>query len=196
MRQLGVISCMVAALLATACASDTVPAEQAVKAAEAAVAAVGAEAAKPVPDQAKALDMALATVKEKFAKGEYKAALAEAPALASKAKEIAAAAAAKKADLTESWEEMSAGLPQMVAAVKSRVDILSQSKKLPATLTQEKLDAAKAGLAEATKGWEEATTAFKSGALADALAKGEAVKVKTVQALEALGMPVPSAARS
>ena len=60
MRQLGVISCMVAALLATACASDTVPAEQAVKAAEAAVAAVGAEAAKPVPDQAKALDMALA----------------------------------------------------------------------------------------------------------------------------------------
>jgi hypothetical protein len=195
MRQLGVISCVVAALLATACASDTVPAEQAVKAAEAAVAAVGAEAAKLVPDQAKALHMALATVKEKFAKGEYKAALAEAPALASKAKEIAAAAAAKKADLTKSWEEMSAGLPQMVAAVKSRVDILSQSKKLPATLTQEKLDAAKAGLAEATKG-EEATTAFKSGALADALAKGEAVKVKTVQALEALGMPVPSAARS
>jgi hypothetical protein len=187
---------MVAAVLASACASDKVPAEQAVKAAEAAVAAVGAEAAKLVPDQAKALDAALASVKDKLAKSEYKAVLAEAPAIASKATEVAAAAAAKKAELTKSWEALSAGLPQMVAAVQSRIDILSQSKKLPATLTQAKFDAAKAGLAEATKGWEEATAAFKNGAWADALAKGQVVKAKTVEALEALGMPVPPAAKS
>jgi hypothetical protein len=188
--------CMVAAVLASACASDKVPAEQAVKAAEAAVAAVGAEAAKLVPDQMKALEASLAAVKDKFAKNDFKAVLAEAPTLATKAKEVAAAAAAKKSELTKSWEELNAGLPQMVEAVKSRIDILSQSKKLPATVTQEKFDAAKAGLAEATKGWEEATSAFKNGALTDALAKGETVKVKTVQALEALGMPVPPAAKS
>jgi hypothetical protein len=196
MRRYGVIFCVVVAALAAGCASDKVPAEQAIKAAEAAVAAVGAEATKLVPDQAKTLDAAVASVKDKFAKGEYKAVLTEAPALATRAKEVAAAAAAKKAELTKSWEQMSAGLPQMVDAVKSRIDILSQSKKLPATVTQEKFDAAKAGLAEATKGWEEATTAFKNGALTDALAKGETVKVKTVQALEALGMPVPPAAKS
>jgi hypothetical protein len=135
-------------------------------------------------------------VKDKFAKNDFKAVLAEAPTLATKAKEVAAAAAAKKSELTKSWEELNAGLPQMVEAVKSRIDILSQSKKLPATLTQEKFDAAKAGLAEATKGWEDATVAFKNGALADALAMGQQVKVKTVQALEALGMPVPPAAKS
>jgi hypothetical protein len=196
MRRYGVMLCMVAVVLASACASDKVPAEQAVKAAEAAVAAVGAEAAKLVPDQMKALEASLAAVKDKFAKNDYKAVLAEAPTLATKAKEVAAAAAAKKSELTKSWEEMSAGLPQMVEAVKSRIDILSQSKKLPATLTQEKFDAAKAGLAEATKGWEDATVAFKNGALADALAMGQQVKVKTVQALEALGMPVPPAAKS
>jgi hypothetical protein len=196
MRRYGVIFCTVAAALASACASDNVPAEQAVKAAEAAVAAIGPEAARLVPDQAKALDAAVASVKDKFAKGEYEAVLTEAPALASRAKQAAAAAAAKKAELTKSWEELSAGLPRMVEAVKSRIDILSHGKQLPATLTQEKLDAARAGLAEATKTWDEATTAFENGALADALAKGETVKVKTEQALEALGMPVPPAARS
>jgi hypothetical protein len=189
MRRSSVLVCMVAAALAAACASDSVPAEHAVRAAEAAVAAIGTEAATLLPEQAKAVDAAAASVKDKFAKGEFEAVLTEAPRLARKAKELAAAAAAKKAELTKSWEEMSAGLPRMVEAVKSRIDILARSKKLPATVSRERFDAARAGLAEATKTWEEATVAFQNGALADALAKGAAVKVKTAQALEALGMP-------
>jgi len=32
--------------------------------------------------------------------------------------------------LTKAWQEMSGGLPKMVEAIKSRVDILSKSKKL------------------------------------------------------------------
>jgi hypothetical protein len=196
MQRYGVALCMVAAVLASACASGNVPAEQAVKAAESAVAAVSADAATLVPDQKKALDEALASVKNRLARSEYEAVLTEAPAIASKATAVAAAAAGKKADLTKTWETLSAGLPQMVAAARSRIDILSQRKKLPATLTQQKLDAAKAGLAEATKGWEDATAAFESGAWADALAKGQVVKAKTVEALEALGMPVPPAAKS
>ena len=84
----------------------------------------------------------------------------------------------------------------MVAAVKSRVDILSQAKKLPATVSKEKLEAAKAGLADATKGWEDANAAFKGGNVADAVARADAVKKRTVEALEALGMPVPPAAKS
>ena len=188
--------CLVALVLLSACASDKAPAEQAIKAAETAVAGVKAEAAKWVPDQAQALDASLASVKDKFAKGDYKAVLAEAPALATRANGVAAAAAAKKAELTKSWEEMSAGLPKMVEAVKSRIDILSKSKKLPANVTKEKFEAAKAGLAEATKGWDDATAAFKGGNVADAMAKADTVKKKTVEALEALGMTVPPAAKS
>ena len=45
----------------------------------------------------------------------------------------------------------------MIAAIKSRVDILSKSKKLPAGLDQAKFDGAKSGLAEITKTWEEAS---------------------------------------
>ena len=196
MRGVKRILCLVALVLLSACASDKAPAEQAIKAAETAVAGVKAEAAKWVPDQAQALDASLASVKDKFAKGDYKAVLAEAPALASRANAVAAAAAAKKAEITKSWEEMSAGLPKMVEAVKSRIDILSKSKKLPANVTKEKFEAAKAGLAEATKGWDDATAAFKGGNVADAMAKADTVKKKTVEALEALGMPVPPAAKS
>jgi hypothetical protein len=183
-------------VLLSACASDKAPAEQAVKAAEAAVAEVKTEAAKWIPDQVQALDASLAAVKEKFAKGDYKAVLTEAPALAAKAKDVAAAANAKKAELTKAWDEMSAGLPKMVEAVKSRVDILSKSKRLPANVTKENFETAKADLADATKGWEDANAAFKGGNIADAVAKADAVKKKTVDALEALKMPVPPAAKS
>jgi len=188
--------CLAALVLLSACASDKAPAEQAVKAAEAAVAEVKAEAAKWVPDQARSLDAALASVKDKFAKGEYKAVLAEAPALATQAKSVVSAAAAKKAELTKSWEEMSAGLPKMVEAVKSRVDILSKSKKLPANVTKEKFETAKADLAAATQGWTDAMAAYSGGNVADAVAKANTVKQKTVEALEALSMPVPPAAKS
>ena len=183
-------------MLLSACASDKGPAEQAVKAAEAAVAEVRAEAGKWLPDQVRALDASLASVKDKFAKGDYKAVLAEAPAIASRAKEVAAAATTKKAEITKVWEELSANLPQMVAAAKSRVDILSQAKKLPATVSKEKLETAKAAVADATKGWADADAAFKSGNVADAVARADAVKKRTVEALEALGMPVPPAAKS
>jgi hypothetical protein len=188
--------CLAALVVLSACASDKAPAEQAVKAAETAVASAKTEAAKWVPDQVRSLDAALASVKDKFAKGEYKAVLAEAPALATQAQSVASAAAAKKAELTKSWEEMSAGLPKMVEAVKSRVDILSKSKKLPANVTKEKFETAKADLAAATQGWTDAMAAYSGGNVADAVAKANTVKQKTVEALEALGMPVPPAAKS
>ena len=186
---------LAALVLLSACASDKAPAEQAVRAAETAVAVVGGSAS-PAPAQARSLDAALASVKDKFAKGEYKAVLAEAPALATQAKSVAAAAAAKKAELSKSWEETSAGLPKMIDAVKSRVDILSKSKKLPANVTKEKFETAKADLAAATQGWTDAMAAYSGGNVADAVAKANTVKQKTVEALEALGMPVPPAAKS
>jgi hypothetical protein len=196
MRGVRGVTCAVALALLSACASDKTPAEQAIKGAEAAIAQVKAEAAKWMPDQARALDASLAAVKDKFAKGDYKAVLAEAPALATQAQSVAAAAAAKKAELTKSWEEMSAGLPKMVEAVKSRVDILSKSKKLPANVTKEQFETAKADLAAATQGWTDAMAAYTGGNIADAVAKANTVKAKTVEALQALSMPVPPAAKS
>ena len=183
---------LLAATLAGACASQKVPAEAAVKAAEQAFAAVKGEAAKYLPDQVKGVEDAIEAAKASLAKGDYAAALTAAQALPARISELATAAAAKKAELTQSWATLSAALPQVVQAIQSRVDILSKSKKLPAGLDKDKFESAKTGLAALTQTWTEATTAAGAGNVSDAVAKANTVKAKAAEVLGLLGMPVPA----
>jgi nucleotide-binding universal stress UspA family protein len=177
-----------------ACSGGKSAADLAIKTAEQAVNATKAEAAKVVPDQVKSLEDTLASAKEKFVKGEYKAALEEATPLAGKAKDVLAAAKAKKEELTKKWTELSQGVPQMVADLQSRVDVLSKAKKLPASITKEKFEEAKAGLASITDEWTKAQDSFKTGSFVDAVSMATSVKDKAVKAMEALGMSVPAPA--
>jgi hypothetical protein len=173
--------------------ADKAPAEAALKGAEEAVNVAKADVSKYMPDQAKSLDAALVAAREKFNKGDFKGALADAQAVTSKAKEAASAAAKKKEELSKAWEDLSSGMPKVVDAIKSRVDILSQSKKLPAGMSAETLSQAKAGLNEITQQWAAATEASKGGNLMDAVAKASSVKVKAAEVLTLLKMPVPEA---
>jgi hypothetical protein len=191
-----IVMILAAALLAACGSADKGPAETALKAAEAAVNTAKTEVSKYMPDQASALDAGLASARDKFNKGDFKAALSDAQAVTAKANELASAVAAKKAELSKAWQDISTGMPKVVEAIKSRVDILSQSKKLPAGITAEKFAEAKAGLADITKQWTEATAASTSGNLTDALAKATAVKKKAAEVLTALNMPVPDALKS
>jgi hypothetical protein len=191
-----VIMILAATLIAACGSADKGPAETALKAAEEAINSAKGDASKYMPDQVGSLESALASTREKLSKGDYKAVLSEAPALTSKAQEIASAAAAKKAELTKSWEGLSSGMPRVVDAIKSRVDILSQSKKLPAGMSAETLAQAKAGLSEITQQWTAATEASKGGNLMDAVAKASSVKVKAAEVLTLLKMPVPEALKS
>jgi hypothetical protein len=191
-----IIMILAGALLGGCENKDKTTAEAALKAAEEAINTAKAEASKYVPDQAKSLDAELAAAREKFSKGDYKGALADAQALASKAKDVASAAAAKKTELTKSWEDLSSGLPRVIEAIQSRVDILSQSKKLPAGMTAETLAQAKAGLTEMRQQWAAATEAAKNGNLADAVSKAAAVKVRAAEVLTLLKMPVPEALKA
>jgi hypothetical protein len=99
-------------------------------------------------------------------------------------------------ELTKAWEEMSGGLPKMVEAIKSRVDVLSQSKKLPANIDKAKFDGVKAGLPEVTQMWDDAQKAFSGGNLADAVSKAKTIKDKAVEMMTTLGMQVPEGAKS
>jgi hypothetical protein len=76
-------------VLAAGCASDKGPAEAALKAAEEAITATKGEAARYVPEQAKALEAALAAAKEKFGKGgNVPDAVTKATAMKPKAAEV------------------------------------------------------------------------------------------------------------
>jgi hypothetical protein len=187
---------VVASLFLISCESaDKAPAAAAISAAQSALDAVKTEAAKYVPSQVGSVESAIASAKAAFEKNDYKAALAGAQDAAAKAKDLAAAAAAKKAELAKAWENVSDGLPKMTEAIQSRVDILSQSKKLPAGLDKEKFEGAKAGLASLNQSWTEASDAAKAGNMSDAIAKAEAAKAKAVEVMTALNMQVPEAAR-
>ena len=195
-RILSITVVLLFAVALGACSSAKAPAEQAIKAAEEALNASKAEAMKYVPDQVKSVEDALKAAKDAFAKGDYAGATTAATAVAAKAKDLAAAAAAKKAELTKGWEELSAGMPKTIADIQSRIDTLSKSRKLPKGLTKATLESAKNGLAEIGTSWDEAIKAFQQGSLADALAKGKSAKEKAAGIMSTLGMQVERAAKS
>ncbi|HPC07892.1 MAG TPA: hypothetical protein PLF77_03200, partial [Smithella sp.] len=140
------------------------------------------------------LEDSLAAVKEKFVKGEYKAALEEATALSARAKEVLDAAKAKKEELTGKWTEMSQGLPKMFEDIQGKVDGLSKLKKLPASLTKEKFEEAKATLASAKDEWAKAQTSFAGGDFSTAVSMATVLKDKALKIMETLGMSAPEAA--
>ena len=193
---LSVLMIAVVGLILTGCSKVKGQAEAALKAAEKVIGEAKPEAEKIAPDQIKALEAALSGAKEKFGKGDYKAALSDAQAIPGKVKEMLESLKAKKEELTKTWTDLDQGLPKMMESIKSRVGILSQSKKLPANLTKEKFEEAKSGLDNALKEWETAKESFTGGKLAEAVTKGNTVKEKAVQVLQLLGMPVPAAAKS
>ena len=191
---IGIVMVIAVVALAACESAEKAPAAAAISAAQSAIDAVKGEAMKYVPDQVKSAQDAVATARASFEKKDYKAALASARDATAKIKELGAAVATKKAELTKSWEEMSNGVPKMAEVIKSRVDILSQSKKLPAGVDRAKLDDAKAGLASLNESWAAASNAFKSGDMFDAVSKGKSAKDKAVEIMTALNMTVPQAA--
>ena len=182
----------VSAFFLISCSRDKDPADLAIKAAETAINATKAEAVKMVPDQVKSLDDSLAAAKEKFAKGEYKAALDEATLLPIKAKGVMAAAKAKKEELTKKWTETSQELPKMIEDVQNKVDALSKLKRLPAKLKKDKFEEAKAGLASVKDEWTKAQESFKNEKFTDAINVAGSVKDKVINIMEALGMSIPA----
>lgn len=176
------------AAMVVACARDKEPAEAAIKAAGQAIDQIRGEASRYAPDQLKQLEDALKSAQDAFAKKDYKAALDAASTLSAKAQDVAKAAAAKKAELTKSWEDLNAGIPQMMDALKSRLDILSKAKKLPAGLDKDQLAALTSGYDEAAKQFQAAKDAAGAGDLNKAIEAGQAIKQKGMEMAAALGL--------
>lgn len=166
-------------------------AEAALRALETAYGTAKSEAAKYAPDQAKGIDEGLAQVQEAFSKQDYKKALAEAQGLMAKVGDLGAVVATKKAELTEAWEGVRAGVPGVVQSLQQRVDELSKVKTLPKGVKKEAVEAAQSGAAALSNTWDEAAEAFKSANLTDALAKAKAVKAKAAELFASIGQRVP-----
>ncbi len=197
MRKTSLLRTLVlAALVAAACSNQKAPAEAALKSAQDAYSAVRTDAEKYVPEQARAIQDGLASAQAALGKDDYAGVLQQTQSLNTQISALGGAIAAKKAELTRAWTTMEAGVPKLVEAVKSRVDVLRQSRRLPAGITKEALDSAKAGLATASQTWSEATSAASVGDVATAVARARSVQASVVNLMQTLNMQVPAAAGS
>jgi len=191
MRRLLSLSALALIVAVAACASQKEPADAAIKSAQSAFSAVSAEAQKYVPDQAKAVQDGLTAAQTAFTNGDYASALTQAQALPARITALGAAISAKKAELTTQWNTMSAGIPKLVEALSSRVDMLTKSKGLPKGITKETVTAAQSGVATAKQDWQAATSAASSGDLATAMRQANDVKTRVVGLMKSLNMTVP-----
>ncbi len=178
-----------ATLLVAACTSKMEPAKQALVDINWALAAASPDATKYIPDQVASVQGKLTDLDASYDKQDYAAVLAAAPAVLTEAKGLAAAAAAKrdevmKALITE-WTGLSASVPQLVTSVKTRVDALSKTRRVPKGVD---LAAAKSGLGDATVLWDKAQAAFQSNHVADAVTAAKDAKAKAEAAAAALKM--------
>lgn len=183
------------AVLVVGCANQKGPAEQAITAAETAVNAARDLAQKYVPEQLQAVDAQIASAKDAFAKGDYKAVLTAAPGITAAINSMKDAANAKAADAEaamskakDAWASVSTDTPKMVEAIQSRVDMLSKSRHLPANVSKDALASAKSGLDSLKSMWSDASSAATSGDYTAAMAKAQAVKDKAAEIMKSLGM--------
>ncbi len=186
------LAVFVAGLALAACAGQMEPAKKLLGDVEAAVTAAGADAQQYIPDQVASVNQKLADLKAAFDKQDYKTVITGAPALLTEAKGLADAAAAKKKEVLEAlgaqWTQLATELPQSVSAVEAKLATLAKTKKLPAGVSKDGVESAKAGLAEAKTSWDEAKASFGSGNVQAALDKAKGVKAKLEEASAKVGL--------
>lgn len=189
------LSLVVVALLAAGCARQKEPATRAVADIETSIDAIREDASTYASSELQQAEATLASLKERLSKGDYKGVIAAAPAATSQIAAMQQVVSGKKAEAeaamaaaTEQWKALSAEVPDMVTAIQSRVDMLSQSRKLPRNMNAQSLQSAKDGLEWMKTTWAEADSTFSAGNPGDAVAKGQTVKDKGAEVLKSLGM--------
>lgn len=181
---------VLAVALALACADPSkAPAEAALQAADTAVAALGDVGAKFAPQEVAELQKAVADARALAARKDYRGALAAAGAIPARAQAAVAAATERRDAVIRTWGELAAAVPQMAAALKSRVEALSQSKRLPEGLQQGALDQARAGAAELEAGFGAALASYNAGEFEAAITRAASLKARGQELLDAVGRP-------
>lgn len=150
---------------------------------------------KFVPDQVKGIDDAIRAAKASFDRGDYKEALAAAQAIPDRVKEMNAAVAVRKENLARNWAEISGGVPEMLEAIKGRLDTLKAGKRLTAPMDKTRLEQAEMRYEIATILWDEAKKTLSEGNPADVMPLAAAAREDAVAAMKLLELQVPAAAK-
>lgn len=192
MRSLNrVLPILLVSTLAAACGKA--PAEQALKAADAALEAARPEVEKYLPAEWQALSGAAAEARSRLEQGNYKEALVAAQGLLPKIQSAVTAAQNSKQGLMAGFEAMKGSLPGMLAVLSKQLAAHAAMKKLPAGIDKGAVVAAQAELSRVTQNWASALRAYDGGDIIKAVDTAFQVKTK-VDELSKTVLPTAAAA--
>ncbi len=175
-------------LLGASCAGAQGMAEAAITSADQAEAAVGPEVSKVMPDQMNQLTEAIASARASLEAGEYQAALDGVKGVPAEAQRLAAEVPAKTAELTQAWNDLAPAMARNMAAVQSKIDEATRTRRMPRGMDAAGLENLKSSMSSMAAEWSTASTAFQSGNLAQAMAKATELKAMVSQAMASMGM--------
>ncbi len=182
----------VASVVLAACASKMGPAQKMIARIDSVVAAASTQAAKYVPNQLKDVQDKVAALKTSFANKDYVAVITGAPAVLASAHGLAAAAAAKKAEvmqaLNDKWTTLSGGLPGNVTDIQHRIELLARNPRMAHGID---LAAAKKSLSDINTTWSQAQGAFAAGNLQEAVTTAKDVESKVESLATAIKLKLP-----
>ena len=182
---------VVAALLSACAPKDEAPARKAIDQISAAIESAGPDATKYVPGHVAALEGQVTKLKVRFYDKDYKAIVADSPAILERAEALASTAAAKKAEIAKvldgEWSKLVTDVPATIESAVKYVDGLIASKKTAPGITQEMVASARIGIDEQKSLWEKATAAKAAGDLEQAVTIGAHVKRRLENLVAALG---------
>jgi hypothetical protein len=182
---------LVAALLSACAPKEDAAARKAIDQIGAAIESAGPDATKYVPGHVAALQGQVTKLKVRFYDRDYKAIVAEAPAILQRAEGLPATAAAKKAEIAKvldgEWDRIASGVPAAIADAEKYLDGLLASKKVPPGVNPTMIESARTGLAEQKSLWDKATAAKAAGDLEQAVTIGAHVQRRLENLVAALG---------
>jgi hypothetical protein len=188
------ITAGLATLLVSACSSQKDPAAKALEKIDNTMAMIHDSAEKYSPDALPGVQAQVTAIHQTFAKGDYDAVLAQAPAvntavsnLRSDAGTKQAAAEAEQAKVKQQWRALSQEVPKLVAGLHTQVDSLN-GHALPKGVTKASFATVKDGVTSLDTMWTDATNTESNGDYAGAVTKGQAVKDKATELMHTLGM--------
>jgi hypothetical protein len=155
-------------------------ADTAIKGAQTAYAEIADQADRFVPDQARDVRAAIQAAQDAFNNRNYSEAFEHSRTLPVKVKALKTATLARKNELTAQWNEMDQSMRELLEAIQPRVDALTKKRRLPKGVADR--------LASAKQTWTDASAAFTSGQLLDAIEKASAAKAVLAELQARLGI--------
>jgi hypothetical protein len=179
----------VATLMLTGCGNKQ-PATQAVAQAEGILGELRNDASSFAPDELKAADATLASMKTELKDSDYKGVIELVPTFNTQVKTLKEAVVTKQsvaAAASNEWHTLNAEVPKTVEALQVRLDAL-KGGKLPKEISKETYETAKTDFESMKAAWAEATAEAEAGKTVEATDKGRTVAAKGEELKNKLGV--------